>query len=143
MVKEAIGVKGEFSLKIYIDNKLIESYVDNNLVVNIGKENVAKLLGGAGFAVTKIQAGTSTVPPAVGDTAITNAFTKNISSVIYPSSNEVEFDWILTSTEANGMTISEFGLIDANNILFARKTRTPIQKVSPMVIVGAWKITIN
>lgn len=132
-------------MKTYIDGKLIENYTDNNLVVTVGKEIVAQLLGGSasGAAITKIQAGTDTTAPALSDTAITNPFTKAIGAVSYPSINEVQFDWILNANEANGMTISEFGLLSNNNVLFARKTRTPIQKVSPMVIVGAWKITIN
>lgn len=140
-----IKPKGVFQCWIYNNGKLIEHYHDNNLVVTLGRENVAKLLAGDpdGAAITKVQLGTDDTPPALTDTAITNPFTKALSSVSFPSQNEVEFGFVINSNEANGMTISEFGLLNDNNILFARKTRTPIAKVAPMVIVGAWRIVIQ
>lgn len=142
---DAIKVKGAFCIQVLINGQLVEDYVDPNLVVTMGKKNVARLLGGDGTGkkITKVQAGTNGTAPAVTDTGITNPFTKALASVTYPNDNEVVFNWILEASEANGMTIAEFGLLNEDNLLFARKTRTPIQKVSPMVIVGSWKITIN
>lgn len=142
---DGINAKGSFNIKIYENGRLVEDYTDSNLVVSLGKTNVAKLLGGDlnGVAITKVQAGTNGTPPSPADAAITNPFTKAIATVTYPASNEVQFGFTLEAHEANGKAISEFGLVDDNNILFARKTRTVINKVSPMVIVGAWKITIN
>lgn len=132
-------------MKTYINGELVEDYTDDNLVVMLGKKDVARLLGGDAFGkkISKVQAGTSSTAPDLTDTGITNPFTKAITSATYPTDNQVVFNWVLESTEANGMTIAEFGLLNDDNILFARKIRTPIQKVDPMVIVGAWKITIN
>jgi len=142
---DGIIVKGHFCMQTYIDGRLVEDYVDNNLVVTLGRKNVARLLAGdaTGKKVSKIQVGTNSAAPALTDTGITNPFTKAITSVTFPSDNEVMFNWILEANEANGMDICEFGLVNDDNLLFARKIRTPIQKVSPMVIVGTWKITIN
>jgi hypothetical protein len=145
MNKDGIEVSGQFTLRTYIGGELVNEYIDNNLVVTLGQKNVAKLLGGdaAGKKVSKIQAGTSNAATDLANTTITNPFTKSISSVTYPANNQVLFNWVLEAGEANGMTIAEFGLLNDSSELFARKITTPFAKTSPMVIVGAWKITIN
>jgi len=139
------GLRGSFNMKVYINGELVEDYTDDNLVVTLGKKDVARLLGGdtSGKKISKIQVGTNATPPDVADSGITNPFTKAITNAAYPADNQVIFNWVLEANEANGMTIAEFGLLNEDNVLFARKIRTPIQKVDPMVIVGAWKITIN
>lgn len=144
-MNSGIKARGALRIEIYENGRLVESQEDNNLVVNLGRENVAKLLGGAtaGKSITKFQAGTSDTPPQLTDTAITNPFTKALSSVSYPSANQVQFNFLIDAHEANGKAIAEFGLLNSDDVLFARKTRTVINKVSPMVIVGAWIITVN
>jgi hypothetical protein len=142
---ECIKASGEFSLLVYEDGELKESYKDANLVVTLGKTAVAKLLAGevTGRSITKISAGTNGTAPVVGDSAITAPFEKNITGFAYPSANSVRFDFSLESGEANGMSIREFGLITAGGQLFARKVRSEIVKNASVRIVGTWTITIN
>jgi hypothetical protein len=144
---ENIKATGSFCLQVVESHtgRLLEQYTDHNLVVTLGRTNLAKLLGGniAGLPVSKIAVGTGSTTPALTDTALTSPFSKAIDSVDYPDVNSVRFNWTLSTAEANGTTITEFGLLNAADSLFARKVRTPIVKTSAISLVGNWKITIN
>jgi hypothetical protein len=144
-MNDRIIVKGAVKINVYENDKHV-SCIEENLVVTLGKTNIAKLLGGdaAGKKIEKISVGTSGTTAAVGDTAITGAFTKAIDSVTYPDAQSAMFHFEITNAEANGMTIREFGLLNTDEILFARKVRdTDIVKTSAIRLVGTWTITIN
>lgn len=149
MIKDTMiltgGITGSFSLEVYKNGKLVETFIEKNLVVMGGKANAAKLMGGdaAGKKIEKISVGTSNIPPVDGDAALTGAFTKAIATVSYPETNSVQFNFTIEDTEANGMTIREFGLLNTDNTLCARKVRADIVKTSGIRLVGTWKITIN
>lgn len=136
---------GDFELQIICANtkKTIGTVQEKNLVVNLGKENITKLLGGAGFPITKVSVGEGTNLPTVGDTALTNAFTKNIDSVAYPAFDKVRFAFSFDSTEANGLTITELAMVDSDDKIFSRKTRAAIVKTSAILITGFWTFTIS
>jgi hypothetical protein len=148
MIKDLLNAKGVFGFTI-LDAKtgdILQKYEDNNLVVTLGHGNIAKLLGGnpSGLAITKIALGTNGTPPALTDNTITGAFTKSITAVSYPDTNSVRFSWEIDATEANGMTIREFGLLTSSDVLCARKVRDgEIVKTAAVRLVGTWKITIN
>lgn len=146
-MKNLIEATGIFNLQV-LDvktNKVIDNYTEKNLVVTLGHTNIARLLGGHtdGLAISKIALGTNGTDPVLTDSTITAAFIKNISGVAYPEANSVRFSWEVDSTEANGMTIREFGLLTSANTLCARKVRTDIVKTSAVRLIGTWKITIN
>lgn len=137
---------GEVKIWVYENCKLIDYCEGENLVVTLGKANTAKLLGGdaAGEKIEKISVGTNGLAATTADNAITGAFTKAIDSITYPDAQSVMFHFDIDNSEANGMTIREFGLLNTSNILNARKVRdTPILKSAAIRIVGTWKITIN
>lgn len=125
--------------------KLMEQYRAENLVVNLGRKNVARILGGdsTGKAITKIGVGDGTSAPAKTDTDLTNKFVKNIGSVSYPTENSVQFSFEIGTGDANGINITELGLYNDSGVLFSRKTRQPIAKTSAVVITGIWTININ
>lgn len=145
-MNEVLNGTGMFHVDV-IDSagNVIEVYEEKNLVVTLGKTNVTKLLGGdaAGKKISKIAIGTSNTAPAITDTTLTGMFSKNITSVSYPDSNSVLFSWTLETTEGNGITIREFGLLNDDGVLCARKVRTDIVKTSAVKLVGSWKISIN
>lgn len=122
--------------------KVLERYEDRNLIVNGGRTAVMRLLGGdvAGRSITQIAFGASAAAPSPTDTAITSAFTKNTGAVTYPNISSVRFAWTLADNEANGLAIREYGLITANNTLFARKTREVVNKTSSISLLGSWTI---
>lgn len=129
--------------------RVLHEFEDNNLVVTTGKTNMVKLLGGdaAGEVVDTIGVGTSNTAAAVGDTALTGAFTKALNtggtSNVY-GANSVRFGYEIETTEANGMTIWEFGLLNTSGILIARKVLSAsIAKTSSFGIVGTWTLTVT
>lgn len=147
MMDEFLTAKGDFFLKV-IDVKTgvcLEEYSGKNLVVTLGQGNIAKFLGGStsGKSISKIGVGTNGTAPALTDTALTAMFSKAINSVSYPEVNTVRFDWEILSGEANGLSIKEFGLLNADNVLIARKIRSEIIKTSAISLTGSWKLSIN
>jgi hypothetical protein len=143
---DVIKTTGEVSIKVFRDSLLIESIEEKNLVVTLGKTNIAKLLGGdaQGKAIDKISIGTSGITATADDNTITGAFTKAISSITYPDAQSVMFHFDIDNVEGNGIIIREFGLLNSNNILCARKVRdTEIIKTNAVRLVGTWKITVS
>lgn len=142
---DVIAVRGEFTLIVRdAIGRIIEEYTDKNLIVNLAKTSLAALLGGNGANknVSKIAFGTNGVAPDVADTVITGAVVKAIAggSITYPEFNSVLFAYTLGLAEGNGLAIAEFGLLSNDNTLFARKTRSVINKTSDISFSGTWKI---
>jgi hypothetical protein len=146
MVKfnDAAMMRGKLEVKVFKAGKLAEEWVEENLIVNMARTQMARLLGGDGAnrEITKIAFGTNGGTPVVDDQAITNAYTKDISSVSYPDETSVQFDWELETDEGNGMAVMEFGLMCANDALFSRRVRVnPIYKADDISIEGHWTIS--
>lgn len=143
LFREQDRLRGCFRIRVYRRGRLVENYEDHNLIVSGAKLAMARLIAGAGTGknITRIALGTNANLPSPSDTAIASPFAKNIDGILHPQNNQVEFDWSLATTEANGMAISEFGLLCADGTLFARKTRTkPLNKESDIAIEGQWII---
>lgn len=135
---------GLFTLQVYRGDDLIDVIEEKNLIVDLSKQIHAQLLGGnvANQSVTKIGFGTSTTAPAAGNTSLTGQYLKAIDGVTYPLTNQVSFQFSLGTSENNGVSIGEFGLFTAGNVLYARKTRTTaIPKASDLSFTGSWIIS--
>jgi hypothetical protein len=136
-------MRGQFRVKVYRRGKLVEAYEDNNLIVNAAKDAMAAFIAGAGAGknITGIAVGTNGATPTPDDTEITEAYAKTIDSITFPATGQVEFSWTLTTAEANGKAIKEFGLLMQDGTLFARKHRaSPINKESDIALEGQWSI---
>jgi hypothetical protein len=134
-IRETAVVRGVSRMRIYRRGTLIEEYEDRNLIVDGARTAMARLIAGNGIGknINRISFGTNDNMPVPGNTSIASPFTKSFDRVSYPASNHVEFDWSLAT--------SEFGLLCADGILFARKNRyTPINKDSDIAIEGQWVI---
>jgi len=133
---------GEFRLAIYRAGQLVEEFAEPNLIVNGAKDQLARLVGGNGANrhVTQIGFGTGTAAASPGNTALTGAYWKPVTSVSYPATGQVAFAWSLSTAEANGMALTEFGLRCADGTLFARKVRNPIHKSDDLSLTGTWTI---
>lgn len=134
--------EGILTLQIFRKGELIEE-VGYNLVVDLSKQQLARLIGGdvANRSITKIGFGTSGTAPAAGNTSLTDAYVKALGAVTYPATNSVQFAFTLGTSEANGKSIQEFGLFTAGDVLFARKTRAgAIVKDSDLSLNGTWRI---
>lgn len=134
---------GHFMLEVRRLGAVIEVVDEPNIVVALSKGIHSNLLGGAAdFQVSQIGYGAGSAPPAVGNIRLTGAYTKALDSVSYPSSGQVQFAFSLDVDEANGLSISEFGLLTAGNILYARKTRSArLVKDDTISLSGTWTIT--
>lgn len=134
---------GDFRLEVYRRGLLIEVFEEKNLIVANSKLIHARLLGGdvANRSVTQIGFGTNPAAPTSGNTALTDAYLKGIDTVSYPLDNQVRFAFSLGTAEANGKAISEFGLLTAGSMLYARKVRAaPLNKESDLTFAGTWTI---
>ena len=135
---------GLFLLNVFRRGKLIEVFEEKNLIVNNSKQIHANLLGGntANQSLTQIAYGTNSTAASATDTAITAPYYKPFDSVTYPASNQVQFNFSLGTTEDNGVTIWEFGLLTPTNVLYARKVRSAgLAKASDLSLTGSWTIS--
>lgn len=126
--------------------KVEEVVSGGNLVVNRFKQQMSHLIvghdattrylnkmawGTGGHAV-----GDSSTPiaPAVTDTALeAQVLVKNFSTFDFPSTTSVRMIAFILESEANGFTITEEGLISADNTLAARRTFPGLPKTSDFV----------
>lgn len=135
--------QGIFTLEVWRHGELIERYQDCNLVVDLSKQQLARLIGGdvTNRSITKIGFGTSGTAPAAGNTSLTDAYVNALGAPTYPATNSVSFPFTLGTTEANGKSIFEFGLFTTGDVLFARKVRAGvIVKDSDLSLSGTWRI---
>jgi hypothetical protein len=139
------NITGRLCYRVFCDDDLIESIDESNLIVNNSKTILSHLIKGgatATWAITQIGFGTGTVAPYVGQGALVNPTYLAFDSITLPDAYSTSFNFTLGSTSANGKSISEFGLLSANNTLFSRKTRAKaLVKNSSIVISGSWIIT--
>jgi len=136
-------MRGVFTLDVFRRGELLEHYEDNNLIVDAGRAIQAQLLGGDvdGRPVVSVAFGTNGLPAAPGDTAITGRFIKPVDGHGYPIPTTVAFHFSLAADEANGLPITEFGLITGNDTLYARKVRQgAIMKELDLTLTGTWQI---
>jgi hypothetical protein len=125
---------------------LIDQWTEFNLVVAGASTIWAALAGGAGGAqpVSMIGFGTNGTAASSTDTTLTSSYTKAVDSISFPAAGQVQFNFSLGSSEANGMNIAEFGLLTAAGVLMARKARAtgsgPIAKTSSISFTGSWML---
>jgi hypothetical protein len=139
------ALRGEFWMKVYRKGILIEEYSDHNIIVDGARSAIARLLAGdgAGKNINRIAFGISSAAPSPDNTAITGAFVKNLIGYSFPMTGQVLFLWDLSTTEANGKGIFEFGLLCEDDTLFARKTRIkPLEKDLDISVEGRWLIIL-
>jgi hypothetical protein len=138
-------LKGILRYTVFKNGVPIEHVEEHNLIVTVGRTQMAHLLAGdlTGKQVTKITFGTNGTAPVLSDTTIANAYRKDLLGSSYPAAGQVKFNWNLTTSEANGKAILEFGLICEDLTLFSRRIREsgkPINKESDISLEGDWTI---
>lgn len=135
--------RGIFALDIFRQGCLIDHFEDDNLIVTVGRESVARLIGGdvSGRSIVNIGFGTNGAAANPADAALTGAFVKAIDSHSYPVSTSVQFNFSLGTTEAVGLSIYEFGLLTSSGFLHARKVRGgPLLKDIDISLTGTWTL---
>lgn len=142
LLDEIKPMRGVFEYRMKIKGTLVDEYREDNLIVDMARTTLSKLIGGDGNGknITGIGFGTNPAMPTPADSALTAPYIKGFVSHNYPSPGRIQFVWTLTTTEANGLNIAEFGLLCADGSLFARKSRGVIAKDQDMSLDGSWTI---
>ena len=135
------SMRGSVELKIYRNGVLEEIEREHNLIVTAGRSKLAKLLGG-GYAggINRVGVGTGSTPAADTDTGLTSPVYIPVKSVDY-STAKVRFNFVIGTSDANGVNIRELGLFFADNTMFSRRVRkSVIGKEADLQITGYWEI---
>lgn len=139
--EQLYSMRGSVELKIYRNGVLEEIEREHNLIVTAGRSKLAKLLGG-GYAggINRVGVGTGSTPAADTDTGLTSPVYIPVKSVEY-STAKVRFNFVIGTSDANGVNIRELGLFFADNTMFSRRVRkSVIGKEADLQITGYWEI---
>ncbi len=135
-------------------------FEEKNLVLNSGSEIMRDILYGDSDQVTKIVFGDmnldpnvddviNVAAPALTDTGLVNSLYEKalaLSKTTYGGFPSVRYEGTLTEGEFNGsgeQLITEFGLANASDELFSRKTRAAIFKTAETSLTFIWYIVFN
>jgi hypothetical protein len=143
MLDLCLPPRGLFRLEVFRRGRLIERVEEPNLIVTGAKSVLASLLGGTtvNMPVNTFGVGTNGSAPVPGNTMLTGAFTKAVDGVTFPLPGQVSFQFSLLTTQANGLAIQEFGLLNGAGTLIARKVRgAPLNKDNTISFTGSWII---
>lgn len=142
MNNDTIQIRGDVRTVIR-DGENTQTRFGSNLVVTVGRQAMAKLLGGGRTgAITKFGVGTGSTAAALGDTTLTGISSKAVASVSYPATNQVQFTLQLAPSDAVGMAIRELGLFFADDTMFSRFVESGvITKNGTMTITWTWTLT--
>jgi hypothetical protein len=142
-LQDNIILSGRLRIEVFRRGELERVIEDDNLVVNAAKNQLARLIGGdtAGRSIATIGFGEGADAADPDDTGLApGAYTKPVASVSYPATGHAAFSWALAEGEANGMGITELGLVCADGVLFSRKVRAAINKDADISLSGTWTI---
>ena len=143
-IDDGLTLHGELEVAVVRHGLVVDWFRDNNLIVDGARDMLAQLIAGdgAGNAVTDIGFGTNGDAASPDNTALTGGYWRSLTGHCYPAAGKVRFDFVLSTTEANGMAIREFGLRTSAGALFSRKARGTIEKNDDISLEGTWTITL-
>jgi len=95
--------------------KVKNKTVHHNLVTNVGKQQVANLIGGLGGATafTHIALGTDATAPSAGDTSLLAEVERNSATISSPGANQVRFEHVFTVGSGVSHAIREVAVSDS------------------------------
>ena len=123
---------------------LIDVWDETNQITVGSQQANALLAGGSsnGGPITQMGFGVGTAPAAPGNAVLTMPVYTPFPSVTYPMPGQVSFGFLLDNNTGNGLALSEFGLLIASFVLYARKVRAvPLAKDSTISLSGTWTLT--
>lgn len=149
MRRSKVGVVGHLTVEVRdgATGELLRTDRHKNLVVDEGLNMLRDLLGDAQhIAPNYFYLGTGAGAVTAADTVatITAPFYKAFTARVQ-GNKAISFQTFVTTTEANGSTWQEAGLVntyDGTSRLFARVLITPIVKTSSITITFTWSITL-
>ena len=142
-------LKGEFAIKIFRCNTLIDEFSDHNLVVEAGRVRLAQLAAGLSNAhITHIGVGSGSTEESPADLLLENQILIPITTASV-TGRDAKFDFVIDQHQANGLSIREFGLFCADGTMFSHRVRfkfnddgtkkvLQIDKENDILIQGYW-----
>ena len=135
--------EGRITVQIYRSGRLYKTITEHNMIVDAGKKRMADLIAGKSTAAIKyIGLGSGEAAAATSDINLQD-------QQLYPltqasiTGTTARFDFFITTNQANGLTIHEFGLFCADEVMFSHRVREgKIVKENDMELRGYWKIEI-
>lgn len=142
IINDQITLRGQLSITLHRAGQQPQTITEHNMIMASAKSALARLIAGQGSGknINRIAFGTNGVGPTPNDQAISEAYTKAVSAITFPTEGQARFAFTLSESEANGLNIRELGLLCADGTLFARKVRGLIEKTSDLSITGSWTI---
>lgn len=142
IINDQITLRGQLSITLHRAGQQPQAITEHNMIMTSAKSALARLIAGQGSGknINRIAFGTNGVGPTPNDQAISEAYTKAVSAITFPTEGQARFAFTLSESEANGLNIRELGLLCADGTLFARKVRGLIEKTSDLSITGSWTI---
>lgn len=124
------------------DGQVVADFTIHNLIVDVGRGQMCQLLLGnaTGNFVASIGWGTSATATTVADTTLTGGSSVAIGTATLPSGTSVQFPFHIATTDANGLTLQELGLITGDGTLFSRVVIPAVVKTSAIYLDGTWTI---
>lgn len=133
-----IRLEGILNIKEYCKGKLISNNTYHNIITTLGlSAYLGAIAGDANCSISKAQIGTNATAEATTDKIITNPLDLQITHKI---ENGLVITFNIDENTANGMTISELGLLTSSGILTNRKAITPMVKDSAKSFICTWTI---
>ena len=148
-MNEDLKLKGELTVQHFNKNKeLVEELRFPNLIVNVGKSQMANLLGGLGASsFDYVAVGTGTTTPAATDTAleaeVVRVQTTNSLITTDVTNDTVQFEGTVDFTSSYAIT--EYGLFDASTggNMLNRAVKSALNVGNGDSIKVVWKVQVQ
>lgn len=138
------------NVNIYVHDaqsgELLDAISRHNLVVLAGRNLVRDLLYiAATNPLSHCAVGTGSTAATANDTALGAEVFRSAITQFIPLSGQLQVKHYLSSTQANGNTLTEAGLFNASSggTMFARVTYAGIAKTSAISITYVWTTMIS
>ena len=143
-----IKITGEVTIKARDeDGNIVNQWKSNNMVVGGGRNAVLGLISDDGTSttdkvITEMSWGTNGAATNISDAApLTDNFDKTLDGHVVDGVNyKCTFTGSLSTSENNGVTIREVGLLCADGTLFARYVWAGVAKTNAISLSVDWVI---
>lgn len=151
--KNTIPLRGEITVTIRREGRAPVRLTVRNTITYVGLNALLTLFAqvsitASDYAPRKLVPGTNATPPTPGDIAMGApvsapdqvtltgpSFTHNTAS------RELVITGTLATTQANGLTLAEIGLVLNNGTVFARQVHPAFEKDGTMSVTYTWRIS--
>lgn len=149
-------MRGQIELVID-DGSTVRRIAVRNTITYLGRSATLHLLAqalggpdGIGGSPGKLVPGTNGTPPTVGDIALGAALSSG-NQISLSASNlsvnepagELVITGTLTTSQGNGSTLREVGLVLADGRLFARQVHPSVAKTSALTVTYTWRVALT